>query len=197
MIQHTKWSIDHAHSEITFKVSHLMIANVTGGFKTFDASIYTINKDFTTAEIDLWIDTASISTGNAERDEHLKGIDFFDTKKHKQITFSSSSIENADQEGNYGLWGALTICGITRNVYLNVHFGGIVYDPWGNEKAGFSVTGHIKRRDWGLNWNTMIEMSGIMVGDEITISCEIELSNVGKADFKMELEHQGEKDTIL
>ncbi len=197
MKQLTKWAIDQAHSEITFKVSHLMIAHVTGGFKTFDATIYTVNKDFTTAEIALWIDTVSISTGNVDRDEHLKGIDFFDTKKHKHITFSSNSIENADQEGNHGLWGALTICGITKNVYLNVHFGGIICDPWGNEKAGFSVTGNIKRRDWGLNWNTVIETSGVMVGDEITISCEVELSNVGKADFKLELEHQGENGTIL
>jgi polyisoprenoid-binding protein YceI len=184
----TKWSIDQAHSEIAFKVRHLMIANVKGVFKTFDASIYTNAKDFSTAEIDLWIDASSISTGDEKRDEHLKSADFFDVQNHNQITFTSSTIGKSDPDGNHELWGDLTIRGFTKNVNLNVQFGGVIYDPWGNERAGFTVTAKINRSDWGLNWNALIETGGFMVSDEVTISCEIELTNVGQKDLAMELE---------
>ena len=185
----TKWSIDKTHSEIEFKVRHLMISHAKGNFKNFDASIYTYKKDFTTAEIDLWIDANSINTGDEKRDEHLKSPDFFDVQKHKQITFTSSTIGKADADGNHELWGELTMIGVTKNVKLNVQFGGIVKDPWGSEKAGFTVTGKINRSDWGLVWNTAIETSGFVVGDEIIISCEIELMNLGEKDTTMELEN--------
>lgn len=188
MSNEIKWSIDQSHSEITFKVRHLMIAHVKGAFKIFDASIYTTGKDFTTAQIDLFIDAASINTGDEKRDEHLKAVDFFDVQKHKEITFTSSTIQKADDSGNHELWGELTMVGITKNVKLNVEFGGIVTDPWGNEKAGFTVTGKIKRSDWELTWNTAIETGGLMVGDEITISCEVELVNAGQKDAVMEIE---------
>ena len=185
----TKWSIDQAHSEIDFKVRHLMIAHVKGEFKTFDASIYTTAKDFETAEIDLWIDASSIITGDAKRDEHLKSADFFDVQNHKQITFISSTIGKSDPDGNHGLWGELTMRGISKNVKLNVQFGGIMKDPWGNEKAGFTVTGKINRSDWGLIWNTSIEAGGVMVSEEVTISCEVELTNIGQKDLTMLLEN--------
>ncbi len=188
MSNETKWSIDPSHSEISFKVRHLMIAHVRGSFKTFDASIYVADKNFATAEIDLWIDAASITTGNESRDEHLKGADFFDVTNYKQIGFTSSTIEKADEDGNHTLWGELTIKGITRNVKLNVVFGGIMNDPWGNEKAGFSLTGTINRNDWGLAWNTILETGAIMVSDEIKISCEIELTNNGSKDLSMQLD---------
>jgi polyisoprenoid-binding protein YceI len=175
----TKWTIDQAHSEIAFKIRHLMIAYVKGTFKTFDASIYTNANDFTTADIDLWIDISSIYTGDTKRDEHLKSADFFDVNKHKQITFTSSTIGKASPDGNHELRGELTICGITKSVKLDVQFGGTTKDPWGNEKAGFTVSGTIKRSDWGLIWNTSIEAGGVMVSDEVTISCEIELINKG------------------
>jgi polyisoprenoid-binding protein YceI len=193
----TKWSIDVAHSEIGFKVKHLMIANVRGSFKDFDASIYTTGQDFSTAEIDLWIDASTINTGDAKRDEHLKSNDFFDVANHKQITFTSSTIEKADSEGNHELWGELTIRGIKKNVKLNVVFGGILRDPWGNEKAGFTISGKINRSDWELTWNTAIETGGFMVSDEVTISCEIELLNLGQIDLKMELEPAVEKHAAL
>jgi polyisoprenoid-binding protein YceI len=189
----TKWSLDQAHSEIAFKVKHLMIAHVKGTFKTFDASIYTTEKDFTTAEIDLWIDAASINTGDAKRDEHLKSADFLNVENHKQITFTSSTIGKPDQDGNQELWGELTMVGITKNIKLIVQFGGILNDPWGNERAGFSVIGKIKRNDWGLIWNTTLETGGFLVSDEVTISCELELTNVGKKDLKMQLEPTGNK----
>jgi polyisoprenoid-binding protein YceI len=183
-----KWLIDQVHSEIAFKVKHLMISNVKGSFKIFDASIYTSGKDFTKAEIDLWIDASSITTGDAKRDEHLKSADFFDMENHKQITFTSSYIGKADAEGNHELWGELTMRGITNTIKLNVQFGGIVKDPWGNEKAGFTVTGKIERSKWGLNWNTTLEAGGFVVSEFVNILCEIELTNVGQKEQTMELE---------
>src|SRR6185295_303527 len=188
LLTQTKWSIDQVHSEITFKVKHLMISHVQGAFKTFDASIYTYGRDFTTAEIDLWIKALSITTGDTKRDEHLTGPDFLDADKHKQITFNSSMMAKPDQQGNSVLWGEMTMVGITKDIKLNVNFGGVVKDPWGNEKAGFSVTGKINRRDWGLEWNTLIEAGGVMVGDEVIISCEFQLINSGQNDLTMELE---------
>lgn len=188
LTKETKWSIDLAHSEIAFKVRHLMIAHAKGSFKIFDASIYTHGKDFTTAEIDLWIDTSSITTGDEKRDVHLKSSDFFDAVAHKQITFTSSTIGKANGEGVHELWGELTMLGITKNIKLDVEFGGIAKDPWGNEKAGFSVTGKINRSDWGLVWNTPIETGGLLVSDEVSISCEVELTKVSPSTLAMELE---------
>ncbi|MBC7863697.1 MAG: YceI family protein [Bacteroidia bacterium] len=193
----TKWSIDQAHSEIAFKVRHLMIAHVKGTFKTFDANIYTTSKDFTTAEIDLWIDAASITTGDAKRDEHLQGADFFDVQNHKQITFTASSISKENEDSNHDLWGDLTIKGITKKVKFTVQFGGILNDPWGNEKAGFSVSGKINRKDWGLAWNTAMEKGGLLVGEDVTISCEVELVNAGMKDLVMELEPATGKKEML
>ncbi len=181
-ITQTKWSIDPAHCEIGFRVRHLMIAHVKGTFKTFDASIYTTFKDFMTAEIDLWIDPSSVDTRDTKRDEHLKSADFFDVNKHKQITFTSSTMGKPDTDGNQELWGELTMIGVTKNVKLNVQFGGIIKDPWGNEKAGFTVSGKINRSDWGLTWNATMEAGGLMVSDEVLISCEVELINKGQAD---------------
>ena len=178
----------YVHSNIEFKVRHLMISHVKGTFKTFDASIYTTGKDFTTAVIDVWIDPTSISTGDEQRDEHLQGADFFDTQSHKQITFTSSTIGKADLAGNHELWGELTMRGLTKNVKLNVAFGGMAKDPYGNEKAGFTVSGKINRSDWGLVWNAAIETGGFVVSDDITISCEIQLINVGDNDLKMVLD---------
>ena len=187
----TRWSIDQAHCEIAFKVRHLMIAHVKGTFKIFDASIYTNSTDFLTTEVDLWIDPASISTGDSKRDEHLKSPEFFDVDKHKQITFTSSTIGKPGPDGTQELWGELTIIGITKNVKLNVLFGGLVKDPWGNEKAGFTISGKINRSDWGLVWNANIETGGVMVADEVMISCEIELINKGQEDMTMRLEQSG------
>jgi polyisoprenoid-binding protein YceI len=189
----TKWSVDQAHTEIAFKVRHLMIAHVKGGFKTFDASIYTDANDFTTAEIDLWIDPSSINTGDEKRDEHLKSVDFFDAKNHKQITFTSSTMGKPDANGNHELWGELTMIGVTKNIKLNVQLGGIAKDPWGNEKSGFTVTGKINRSDWGLVWNATLETGGLMVSDEVTIQCEVELINMGQDDLKMKLEPSNPK----
>lgn len=188
MTKNTKWSIDQSHVEVAFKVRHLMISHVKGSFKTFDGSIYTNEKDFTTADIDFWIDAASITTGDEKRDEHLKGADFFDVVNYKQIRFTSSTIGKADSDSNRELWGDLTIKGITKKIKLIVQFGGIVNDPYGKEKAGFSVKGKINRSDWGLVWNATIEKGGFMVSEEVDIFCDIELQNAGYKDLPMELE---------
>lgn len=188
MANQIKWTIDPAHSDIAFKIRHLMIANVKGSFKTFDASIYTTEKDFRTVVIDLWIDASTITTGDAKRDEHLKSADFFDVEHHKQITFTSSTLENPDADGKHELWGELTIKGITKNIKLKVEFGGVAKDPWGNEKAGFTVTGKINRSDWGLVWNAAIETGGLMLDDVVKISCEVEFTNAGEKELVMELE---------
>lgn len=173
----TKWGIDAAHSEIAFKVKHLMITNVSGKFKQFDASIYTTGKDFMTAEIDFWLNPASVETGDAKRDEHIKASDFFDVENHKQITFSGNTYEKGVIDGNYTLYGALTIKGITKQIKLEVEFGGIMKDPWGNEKAGFSVKGKISRKNWGLVWNAALQDGGLLVSDDVTITCELQLVN--------------------
>ncbi len=188
MMNKTKWSIDQSHSNITFKVRHLMISHVTGTFKTYDASIYTTDKDFTTAVIDVWIDATSVETGDQTRDEHLKGADFFDVVSHKQISFTSSTIGKSNYKGNHELWGELTMKGITKNIKLDVLFGGLANDPFGNEKAGFTVTGVINRSDWGLVWNTAIETGGFVVSDEINILCEIELTRVEHEEAKIAAE---------
>ena len=169
-----------------------MIAHVKGAFKTFDASIYTNEKDFTTVEVDLWIDASSISTGENKRDEHLKSADFLDVANHKQITFTSSTMGKADTGGNQELWGELTMLGVTKNVKLNIEFGGVAKDPWGNEKAGLTVSGKINRSDWGLVWNTAMETGGFLVSEEVVISCEIELINAGLRVEPMTLQPETE-----
>jgi polyisoprenoid-binding protein YceI len=187
MYNQTKWSIDQSHTEISFKVKHLMISNVKGLFRTFEGSIYTTGRDFSTAEIDFWIDPASISTGDSKRDTHLKSSDFFDVEKHKEITFIANTLGNTNDDGIHELWGELTMVGITQNIKLEVEFGGIIRDPWINEKAGFTITGKIKRSDWGLVWNATLEAGGVMVSDEINILCEVELTNIGFKELRLEL----------
>jgi polyisoprenoid-binding protein YceI len=188
MTNKIKWSIDPAHSEISFKVKHLMITNVKGKFKAFEADIYTYDKDFTTAQIELRIDASSISTGYEPRDEHLKSADFLNVKQHKQITFISSSISKPDDDGNCVLWGELAMNGIKKHIKLNLQLGGIIDNPRGIEKAGFAITGKFNRSDWGLTWNTVLETGGILVSDQVTISCEIELNNVVQKKSVIEYE---------
>jgi polyisoprenoid-binding protein YceI len=171
----TKWVIDPVHSEISFKVKHLMITNVKGVFKEFDASIYITGEDFMTSEIDFRMNPASVDTGASDRDAHLKSADFFDVEKFKQISFTGNSYEAVDNDGSYKLYGDLIIKGISKQIKLDVEFGGVMKDPWGNEKAGFTISGKINRKDWGLNWNAALETGGVLVSDEVSISCEVQL----------------------
>lgn len=171
----TRWGIDPVHSEIGFKVKHLMITNVRGTFKEFDASIYTTGEDFMTSEIDFWMNPASVDSGGADRDAHLKSADFFDVENYKQIHFIGNTYENIDNDGSYELYGDLTIKDITRQIKLDVEFGGVMKDPYGNHKAGFTINGKINRKDWGLNWNTALETGGVLVSEDVYISCEVQL----------------------
>ena len=167
----TKWVIDPAHSEITFKVKHLMISNVKGEFKTFQANID--GEDFTKSTISANIDTSSISTNNNDRDTHLKSPDFFEVENYPEITFTSTSIKKVDDD-EFKLVGDLTIKGTTKEITLDVEFGGFMKDPYGNEKAGFSINGKLNRKDFGLNWNAALEAGGVMVGNEIKINAEVQ-----------------------
>jgi polyisoprenoid-binding protein YceI len=174
MATKTKWVIDPAHSEISFKVKHLMMINVKGSFTEYNASIYTTGDDFLTAEVDFWMNPTSLKTNDEKRDEHLRSSDFFDVEHHKEITFQSDTVEKKEDD-EYEIWGNLTIKGITKKIKLNAEYSGVQKDPWGNEVAGVSITGKINRKDWGLNWNAALESGGVLVADTVNINCELEL----------------------
>lgn len=169
----TKWTLDPTHSEIIFKVKHLMITNVKGEFRKFNAEIISSDNDFTKSSINATIDAASVFTNEDNRDGHLKSVDFFDVEKYPELTFKGTSFKKVDDE-NYKLKGKLTIKGISNEVTLDVEFGGINKDPWGNEKAGFSLNGKINRKDFGLNWNAALETGGVLVSDEVKLSAEVQ-----------------------
>lgn len=186
MSKKTKWVIDPAHSEVGFKVKHLMITNIKGSFGEYDASVYTSGDDFMTAEVDFWINPASINTGSPDRDTHLKSPDFLDVETYPQISFVTNTYEQVDRDGSFGITGDLTIKGISKRIKLDVEFGGVVRDPWGNEKAGITVNGKVNRKDWGLNWNAALETGGVLVGDEVRIDCEFQLRKSDETEDLME-----------
>jgi len=175
VITKTKWKIDTTHSEIGFKVKHLMISRVRGTFKEYEGSIYTTGEDFMTAEIDFWINPASIDTGDEKRDTHLKSADFFDVEKFKEINFTGNTYEEVEKNKKYILYGDLTIKGIKKQIKLDVEFGGMAKDPWGNKKAAFFISGKINRKDWNLHWNAALEAGGVLVSDEVIVTCEVQL----------------------
>jgi polyisoprenoid-binding protein YceI len=164
-----KWNIDPAHSQVGFKVKHLMINNVKGHFKTFSGDVEAASDDFKNAKINFTADISSIDTGNEQRDQHLKTAEFFNSEKHPQLKFVSKKYDGDTLEGD------LSIAGITKPVKLNVEFGGTAKDPWGNTKAGFTVSGKLNRKDWGINWNAALETGGFLVGDEVTLNAEVQL----------------------
>ncbi|MBP1165872.1 MULTISPECIES: YceI family protein [Chryseobacterium] len=163
----TKWILDPTHSEITFKVKHMMISNVKGSFRTFTAEIESEDEFFANAKTTATIQTDSVFTNNTDRDNHLKSAEFFNAEVHPTITFESQALNNS-------IVGNLTINGITKPVTLDVDFGGINVDPWGNTKAGFSFEGKISRKDFGLNWNAALEAGGVMVSDDVKVAGELQ-----------------------
>ena len=174
----TKWVIDPAHSEIQFKVKHLMITTVTGYFKKFDLLVETASDDFTTAsKIEFTADIDSIDTNNSQRDTHLKSADFFDAATNPQLKFVGKKYEKAGDA--YKLSGDLTIRSTTKPITVNVEFGGIVVDPYGQTKAGFTVTGKISRKEFGLTWSAVTEAGQVVVGDEIKVNAEVQLIKQG------------------
>lgn len=171
----TKWALDAMHSEINFKVKHMMIANVTGGFTQFTVDAVTEGDDFTKAKINFAADVNSINTNNEQRDGHLKSADFFDSEKFPHIKFESTGISRKSND-EFEMIGNLTVKDITKAVNLMVNFGGIGKDPYGNTKAGFTIEGKINRKDFGLTWNAAIETGGMLVGEELRIQSEIQLA---------------------
>ena len=163
----TQWNLDQSHSEITFKVRHMMISNVKGSFTNFNATMEAADDTFKTAKVNATIQTDSVNTNSADRDTHLKSEDFFNVEANPQITFETDSLNNE-------ITGNLTMNGVTKPVKLDVEFGGINVDPWGNTKAGFSFEGKIKRSDFGLNWNAALEAGGVMVSDDVKIAGELQ-----------------------
>jgi polyisoprenoid-binding protein YceI len=174
----TKWKIDPSHSEIQFKVKHLMITTVTGYFRKFDAEVETETDDFnTTKSVKFSADIDTIDTNNEQRDTHLKSGDFFNAEEHAQLRFSGSKYETAGDTAN--LHGDLTIRGVTKPLTLKVEFGGIVVDPYGQTKAGFTIVGKISRKEFGLTWNAVTEAGSVVVSDDIKIHAEVQLIKQG------------------
>jgi polyisoprenoid-binding protein YceI len=168
------WKIDPAHSEIQFKAKHLMITTVTGYFKTFDLTVVTESEDFNTASsIEFTADINSIDTNNSQRDTHLKSNDFFNAEAYPQIRFSGKNYESVGDK--VLLHGDLTIREVTRPLTLNVEFGGIVVDPYGQTKAGFTISGKILRKDFNLTWDAVTEAGQVVVSNEIKIHAEIQV----------------------
>lgn len=171
----TKWTLDPTHSEIQFKVKHLMITTVTGNFRDFSAVVETDTNDFMTAKISFEAQTASIDTNQSDRDNHLRSADFFDSDNFPVLKFESQKMEKIS-ENDFELTGILTIKDVSKPVKLAVEFMGITKDPWGNTKAGFSLSGRISRKEWNLNWNAALETGGVLVSDEVRLLCEVQLS---------------------
>jgi polyisoprenoid-binding protein YceI len=163
----TKWALDPTHSEVHFKVKHLVISTVTGTFKSFEGSFQTENEDFTNADIEFSLDIDSIDTNQEQRDGHLKSADFFDAEKYPKISFKSTSFTKDGDD--YELVGNLTVKDVTKPVKLNVEYGGTATDFYGNNKAGFEITGKISRKEFGLTWDAVTEAGAIVVGDDIKL----------------------------
>ncbi len=177
--QGTTWAIDPAHSQIQFKVRHMMISTVTGTFDKFRSEVEMTGEDLSTAKVFFEADTASIHTGSADRDNHLRSADFFDVENHPKLTFKATSIENAG-DNEWKVKGDLTIRGVTRPITLDMEWNGVNKDPWGNMKAGLVVRGKINRKDYGLNWNAMLETGGVLVSDEVRVECEVQYARQDK-----------------
>lgn len=166
------WVLDPTHSELQFKVKHLMITTVTGGIKDFNATLISIDDDFSSAEIEFEGKLESIDTGTADRDVHLKSADFFDIEQFPTLNFKSTKFSKNGDE--IKISGDLTIKGITKSVTLNAELGGVATDPWGNTKAGFTFETRINRTDFGLTWNSVLASGGVMVSEEVKILGEVQ-----------------------
>ena len=170
----TTWVLDPTHSEVQFKVKHLVISTVTGSFKKFEGTLETDNDDFTGAAVTFSLDVNSIDTNQDQRDGHLKGADFFDAETYPAITFKSTSFEKDGSD--YTLKGDLTIKDVTKPVKLAAEFGGVATDFYGNTKAGFDVTGKINRKDFGLVWDGVTEAGSVVLGSDIKLIINVQFA---------------------
>lgn len=168
-----KWTVDTAHSEIGFSVKHMMVSKVKGSFASYDATVEADETDLQDALIDFKIDVASISTNNEDRDNHLRSADFFDAEKFPYITFKANEIAKKGDDA-YELTGDLTIKDVTRPATFDVEYGGKATNPWGVEVVAFSGEGKVNRKDFGLTWNQTLETGGVLVGEDIKITLELE-----------------------
>lgn len=169
----TKWVLDATHSEVHFKVKHLMISTVTGQFNTFEGTLETEDDDFTTAKAFFSADVNSISTNNEQRDQHLKNTDFFDIENHPHLTFESEKTVRVD-DGNYKVYGDLTLRGITKSIELDAELGGTTVDPWGNTRVGFSLKGVINRKDFNVSFGLLTDTGGIALSDEVKLLVNVQ-----------------------
>lgn len=168
------WTIDGSHSDVSFNVSHLVVSEATGKFKKFEGELKSKSDDFSDAEISFKIDAASINTEDEKRDGHLKSADFFDVAKYPTITFKSKSFKKVD--GNkYKLVGDLTMRGVTKTVELDVVFKGTAKSPWGQTVGAFKLSGAVNRADFGLTWNKTLDNGGLLVGEIVNITANIEV----------------------
>ncbi len=174
----TTWGVDPTHSEVQFKVRHLVISTVTGYFKSYDIKATAEDGDWTTGKVFFSADIDSIDTGQEQRDGHLKSADFFDAENHPQLTFESTGIQKVSDD-TYKLIGDLTIRGITKPIELDVEYGGETTDFYGNYKAGFEVTGKIKRKEYGLTWDAVTEAGSVVVSDEVKLFANVQLVKQG------------------
>lgn len=170
----TKWALDPSHSEVSFKIKHMMISNVTGHFGNFNVAAETEGDDFSKSKVSFTADVNTINTKSDQRDGHLKSGDFFDAEKYPQIKFEATKM-NKVSDDEFSVDGNLTIRDVTKPVKLKAEFGGIAKDPYGNIKAGFTVEGKINRKDFGLTWNAATEAGGVMVGEDLKLHAEIQL----------------------
>jgi len=163
------WVVDASHTEVGFVARHLMVSKVRGYFKDVEGTVE-VAEDITQSRVDVTAQIASVETGSADRDAHLKSEDFFDAEKFPTMRFVSTSFDGST------LTGDLTIKDVTKSVAFDVDFGGVGQDPWGNTKAGFEATATVNRKDWGLTWNAAVEGGGVLVSDKITITIDVQLA---------------------
>lgn len=173
MATQTTWVIDPTHSEVQFKVKHLVISTVTGSFKKFDGSVVSDGDDFDGATVTFSADTESIDTNQEQRDGHLKSGDFFDSEKFPKLSFTGVLAKKGDED--YTLKGELTVKDITKPFELGVEYGGNTTDPYGNNKSGFELTGKLNRKEFGLTWSAVTEAGGVVVGDEVKLIANIQI----------------------
>lgn len=169
----TTWNFDLAHSSVNFHVRHLMVSKVHGRFQKWGGTLVIDNEDITKSRVEVSIETASVDTKEEKRDAHLRSPDFFDSEKYPAMTFVSTSVESKG-DNELEVIGNLTIAGTTKPVKLLVESGGTVKDPWGGTRAGFSAKATINRKDFGLHWNAALEAGGVVVGEKVEITLEIE-----------------------
>jgi len=169
------WVFDASHSTVGFSINHMVISEIDGQFNSFEGTIISSEDDLSDAKINFSISVASIDTSNEKRDGHLLAADFFDEVNHPKINFESTSISK-NSNGNYTLVGNLFMHGVTKEVTLDMKYGGTIKDPWGNTKAGIKITGNLNRTDYGLNYNSVMEAGGLMIGEDIEITCKMELA---------------------